>query len=79
LGLAQNVVDLLIANQLGAKRPVFMVLAMNEQLWQHPRALEHRKTLEEWGVDFYPTPTEEERLKVPDSKEVAQWLAQQLK
>jgi len=79
LALSQNVVDLVIANQLGSSGVVLMVPAMNEQLWNHPALKEHLEKLQSWGVKLYPSATEEDRIKVPESKGLVQWLIEELK
>lgn len=79
LALSDNVVDLVIANQLGSKGKVMMVLAMNSQLWTHPLVETYQKTLESWGVRFFPGEEEEDRLKVPEAKALVEWLIGQMK
>lgn len=78
LALSDNVVDLVIANQLGSKGLVLMVLAMNTQLWSHPLVENYQKTLESWGVRFFPGEEEEDRLKVPEAKTLVEWLVGQI-
>jgi len=79
LALAQNVVDLVIANQLGSEGRVLMVPAMNQQLWNHPGLDRHLQQLNDWGVKIYPSNEEESRLKVPDAKELVKWLINELR
>ena len=78
LGLTDTVVDLLIANQLGSQRKVFMVPAMNIQLWDHPLRESYQKSLESWGVAFFPFKEEENRLKVPDARSLVEWMSREL-
>lgn len=79
LALAQNVVDLVIANQLGSGGAVFMVPAMNQQLWQHPALESHLEKLKTWGAQIYPMEEEEGRIKVPEAKALVQWLIKELR
>jgi len=79
LALSQNVVDLVIANQLGSSGKVLMVPAMNEQLWNHPGLKEHLEKLQSWGVKLYPAASEEDRIKVPETKGLVEWLIRELK
>ncbi|MFM8270225.1 MAG: flavoprotein, partial [Pseudomonadota bacterium] len=79
LGLAQNVVDLVIANQLGALGNVLMVPAMNQQLWDHPSLKGHLEKLKSWGAKLYPSHKEEDRIKVPEAKILVQWLIEELR
>lgn len=71
LALTDNVVSLLIASQIGAKRKVLMVPAMNLAMLEHPAYGEYRARLEAWGVNFLQLPCEEGRLKIPSFEAVA--------
>jgi phosphopantothenoylcysteine decarboxylase/phosphopantothenate--cysteine ligase len=79
LGLSQTVVDLVIANQLGKKRTILFVPAMNESLWDHPVLPEHLKQLEDWGAKIFPAAKNEARVKVPDAKELITWIIKEVK
>lgn len=65
LGLADNVVTLIIASQLGRKGAILFVPAMNLQLQSHPSYAGHKSRLSDWGVRFFECPPEEGRLKMP--------------
>ncbi len=42
----------LIASSIGKKIPVFIALAMNKSLWNHPTVQENIKKLESWGCQI---------------------------
>ncbi|MSP18449.1 MAG: hypothetical protein EXR74_02640 [Bdellovibrionales bacterium] len=75
LGLADNVVTLLIASQIGKKGKLLFVPTMNTSLWKHPLFLEYQKTLESWGAQFLLSQEEEERIKVPDPEKIAETVS----
>lgn len=79
LALTQNVVDLVIANQLGSLGRVLMVPAMNQQLWDHPVLKDYLEKLSAWGVKLYPSKEEEDRIKVPEAKGLVQWVIEELR
>lgn len=79
LSLAQNVVDLLIANQMGSKGLILMVPAMNAQLWENPALAEHLEKLKGWGIKIYTSTKDEGRIKVPEARELVQWLIEELR
>ena len=72
LGLTDNVVLLLIASHLGAKRPMILVPAMNAAMKNHPVYGEYRARLTNWGVKFLETDEVEDRMKMPTPEAVAQ-------
>lgn len=71
LGIADNVVTLLVASHLGKKGKCLFVPAMNLSLQQHPLFETYKSTLESWGAEFLISSVEEERIKVPTPEEVA--------
>lgn len=79
LALTDTVVDLVIANALGLKTPIFMVPTMNYEMWRNPLLKKHLNQLKEVGVCFFPEDAEENRLKVPDSKKLVEWLIEEWK
>lgn len=79
LGLSETVVDLVIANQLGVQGSLLFVPAMNEALWNHPILKAHLKTLESWGAMIFPVKKEESKIKVPDTKELVNWVIEKVK
>ncbi len=74
LGLTDNVVCLLIASHLGAKRPAIFVPAMNAVMKSHPLYTEYRKRLSSWGVKFLESEAEEDRMKMPSPEAVAEMV-----
>lgn len=74
LGLSDNVVTLLIASHLGAKRPAVFVPAMNAAMKNHPLYAEYRKRLASWGVKFLESEEEEDRMKMPTPDAVAEMV-----
>lgn len=78
LGLADNAVATLIASHLGTKKPLLFVPTMNEQMQKHPRYEEYEKTLTSWGAEFFPSPVEEDRLKMPSPSALVEWLVKVL-
>ena len=74
LGMADNVVTLLLTTQLGQKGMVLFVPTMNEKLLAHPRYPEHRAMLEKWGARFFDSKIEEGRLKMPDVITFGNWV-----
>jgi phosphopantothenoylcysteine decarboxylase / phosphopantothenate---cysteine ligase len=79
LGLTDNVVTLLIGTQLGRKGRVLFVPTMNLEMAAHPLYDEYKSRLESWGANFFETREEEGRWKMPEAKEVGDWVASQLK
>ncbi|NBX69701.1 MAG: hypothetical protein EBR01_12140 [Proteobacteria bacterium] len=71
LGIADNVVTLLIAGQLGKRGEVLIVPTMNAVLKNHPLFESYRNLLESWGVEFLSSEEEEDRLKVPSPEVIA--------
>lgn len=74
LALADTGVDLLIANTLGSKTPLFMVPTMNFEMWKNPILKKHLNQLKDLGVFFFPEEVDEDRLKVPDSSRLVAWI-----
>lgn len=74
LGISENVVDLVVANQLGLQKPLVFVPAMNEALWNHPILKKHLETLMNWGAEIFPSKNEESKIKIPDAKELVSWI-----
>jgi len=74
LGIADNSVSMMVASQLGRRGKVVMVPAMNDQLAAHPLYVSYRDRLREWGTQFYPSPEEEGRLKMPAPDAFAEWV-----
>lgn len=74
LGIADNVVLLLIASHLGAKRKALFVPTMNAQMWQHPLFPIYSQTLKGWGAEFLESKEEEGRIKMPDPISFADWV-----
>jgi len=74
LGLTDSAVALMVAGQLGRGGKVAVVPAMNAQLQNHPLYGTYRALLEKWGVQFFPSPEEEGRMKMPDPEKFSQWL-----
>jgi phosphopantothenoylcysteine decarboxylase/phosphopantothenate--cysteine ligase len=70
LGITDNVVGLLIASHLGAKRPALFVPAMNATMKAHPVYADYCKRLISWGVDFLESEEEEDRMKMPSPEAV---------
>ncbi len=77
-GVCDNVVTLLIAAQLGRSLPVMMVPTMNDALWKHPMTSQHCGRLKEWGVRFFDSPHEEDRLKMPAPEKLADFAVEVL-
>lgn len=72
LGLADNVVTLLISSHIGKKGPVLFVPAMNLSLQQHPLFNHYREVLESWGAKFLISQDEEDRIKVPSAEKIVE-------
>lgn len=70
LGIADNVVTLLIASHLGKKGKLLFVPAMNLSLQQHPLFETYQKTLESWGAHFFVSQEEEDRIKIPSFEKI---------
>lgn len=49
LGLADNLATAMVADAIGAGRPVFVAPSMNPGLWNHPRTRESCALLRSWG------------------------------
>jgi len=49
LGLADNLATAMVADAIGAGRPVFIAPSMNPGLWNHPRTRESVQQLRAWG------------------------------
>ena len=79
LGLADNIVLLLIACQVGAKRPLLFVPTMNELMTQHPQYEHALDTLKGWGARFMIQEVEEDRIKIAPASELVNWILLQLK
>ena len=75
MGLADNVVTLLIASQIGKKGKLLFVPTMNGSLWKHPLFLDYQKTLESWGAQFLLSQEEEERIKIPDPEKIVETVS----
>lgn len=71
-GICDNPVTLLVAGQLGRRGRVLMVPTMNLQLMRHPAYPEQVRKLESWGVQFFSSPEEEGRLKMPAPEKFGQ-------
>lgn len=71
LGVADNVVTLLIASQLGKGGEILFVPTMNAVLKAHPLFESYRNLLESWGVEFLFVKEEEDRFKVPNPEAIA--------
>lgn len=69
-GLSDNPVTLLVAAQLGAKRPVLIYPTMNERLAQHPNLAASVERLTKWGARVVQPDVEEGRWKVPSTEQV---------
>lgn len=72
LGLADNVVTLLISSHIGKKGTVLFVPAMNLSLQQHPVFHHYRGVLEAWGAKFLISKDEEDKIKVPSPEKIAE-------
>jgi len=68
--ICDNPVTLLVASQLGRKKPVAIVPTMNVALSEHPMLRQHQGTLVSWGVDWIEPALEEGRWKIPDAVEL---------
>ena len=79
LGLSDNAVLLLIAAQLGAKRPLLIVPTMNESLWGHPAREKSVSQLKQWGATVFAQGLEEGRLKMPAPAALAEKLIEIVK
>ncbi len=79
LGIADSAVNLLIAGQIGKKAPLFFVPTMNEDLMNHPQYSVAKEVLIKWGAQFFEQALEENRLKMPDAIQVADWVMKELK
>ena len=73
-GIADNAVTLLLAAQIGNKKPVVLFSAMNLVLKNHPAYTKHKEVLETWGVHVVEPPVEEGRLKMPSPDFVFEWV-----
>jgi phosphopantothenoylcysteine decarboxylase / phosphopantothenate---cysteine ligase len=79
LGIADNVVTLLIASHLGKKGRLLFVPAMNSSLQSHPLFETYKATLQTWGAQFLLPELEEDRLKISGPVLIAETLLQVLK
>jgi hypothetical protein len=48
-GLADNLATAMVADALGAGRPIFIAPSINPGLWSHPQARESHRQLRAWG------------------------------
>jgi phosphopantothenoylcysteine decarboxylase/phosphopantothenate--cysteine ligase len=79
VGIADNAVTLLLAGQLGRRAPVLFVPTMNLALQKHPAFAEHAERLERWGAEFFSSPVEEDRIKMPGPDALAAKVLEMLK
>lgn len=75
-GISDNAVTLLVSGQLGRKKPVIFVPTMNIQLKNHPLYGQVVRTLLSWGVQFFESPEEEDRLKMPAPEALVRYVKQ---
>lgn len=54
LGLADNLATAMIADGLGAGRPVVIAPSMNRGLWNHPQTKASLERLQSWGCTIVP-------------------------
>ncbi|MCB0405388.1 MAG: hypothetical protein KDD51_11435 [Bdellovibrionales bacterium] len=73
-GITDNAVTLLVAAAVGGGIPIVVVPTMNMRLLRHPMYEQSRRILESWGVEFFQTPTEEDRLKMPAAEVLVPFL-----
>lgn len=66
LGIGDNAVTCLVANQLASRGKILFVPAMNVSMLNHPLFEEHRSKLEGWGARFLQNEVIEARVKVPE-------------
>lgn len=71
LGLADNVVTLLIASQIGKGAPLVLIPTMNSVLKAHPVFEKYQAELESWGAEFLISDEEEDRFKIPSHDVIA--------
>lgn len=74
LGICENALLLLVASQIGGKRPVLLYPTMNEKMAAHPQYVEAKRVLKSWNVGVMEPGIVEERLKMPDPASVAAQL-----
>jgi len=48
-GIADNLATAMVADALGAGRPIFIAPSMNPGLWNHPRTRASLRDLRDWG------------------------------
>ena len=77
-GIADNVVTLMIAAQIGAGLPICFFPTMNIRLSQHPRYEEAIQWLSNQGCVVFDIEEEESRLKMPSPEQVAQTVLEVL-
>jgi phosphopantothenoylcysteine decarboxylase/phosphopantothenate--cysteine ligase len=79
LGISDSAATLLIASQLGRKKPIIFIPTMNEDMKNHPLYEEYKAKLLSWGAQFLEAPLEESRLKMPVPEAVANIVIEGLK
>jgi phosphopantothenoylcysteine decarboxylase/phosphopantothenate--cysteine ligase len=71
-GICDSSVLLLIAAQLGHMGPLLFVPTMNSVLWEHPLLNRNIEVLKSWGCEFFTSPREEDRLKMPPPEAISE-------
>ncbi|VVC03736.1 Dihydromethanopterin reductase (acceptor) [Candidatus Burarchaeum australiense] len=72
-GYDRGAVTMMAATALGSGVPIVVVPAMHEGLYDNPVLRENVKTLEKAGVIFVPPRLEDEKAKVAEVDEIADW------
>jgi len=70
LGLCDSMVSLLIASQLGLRKPILFFPSMNLALANHPMFDTYLKKLEDFGAKIWVNNAQESRLKMPSPEEL---------
>ena len=73
LGLADNVVSLLVATQFGLGSRILFVPTMHSSMLQHPLYGEYCQRLKNWGAEFLENAEEEGRMKIPSPIVIADY------
>lgn len=79
LGIADNVVLLLLASHIGNKGKTAFVPTMNIQMLEHPLFNEYRARLKSWGCAFFESEEDEARIKMPEPTAFADWVEKTFK
>ena len=78
LGLADNLAMSMVADGLGAGRPLLIAPSMNHGLWSHPQTKASLARFEEWGVGVVPPTIDGNQVTMAPLEEVVRWVVDHL-